>query len=149
MAPPPVNDDGRVMASRLLVPLGMISISLGILALFVGARGYPSLFIAAGGIVLARACFATGGPPSRTRDEPVTAARFALPSVPDCPPERLRDARTLAARVVQAAGEARTSGVDSRARPPCAPPVDRARVLADTPGSAAGGSSPRRRSAVQ
>lgn len=127
----------------------MISTSLGILALFAGARGYPFLLLAAGCIVLAHSCFSTGGPSVVSREEPVSGASFALPPVPDCPPERLREARTLAARVAQAANEARSAGTDSRAHAPGTAAGEGRRVLADATGPPAVGSSPRRRPAIE
>lgn len=138
------------MASRLLVPLGMISTSLGILALFAGVQGYPFLLLAAGGIVLARSCFSTGTVPAATRADPAPAPQFALPAVPECPPERLREARTLAARLARAASEDRARaasedrgseagyGVDA----PGSPTAGRARVLADAAAPPSGRWSP-------
>lgn len=138
------------MASRLLVPLGMISTSLGILALFAGVRGYPFLLLAAGGIVLARSCFSTGTVPAATRADPAPAPRFALPAVPECPPERLREARTLAARLARAASEdrARAASEDRGseagygADAPGSPTAGRARVLADAAAPPSGRWSP-------
>lgn len=138
------------MASRLLVPLGMISTSLGILALFAGVQGYPFLLLAAGGIVLARSCFSTGTVPAATRADPAPAPRFALPAVPECPPERLREARTLAARLARAASEdrARAASEDRGseagygADAPGSPTAGRARVLADAAAPPSGRWSP-------
>lgn len=89
------------MTSRYIAPLGMISMSLGIFALFAGARGYPLLLITAGGIVLAWLCFQPGGTaaPTRGSDESVSS-EFSMPPVGICPPERIREARELAARVL-------------------------------------------------
>ncbi|OUM40209.1 hypothetical protein B8W73_17625 [Arthrobacter agilis] len=82
----------------------MISLSLGILALAAGARGYPLLLIVTGGIVLALLCFRRDG-----NSAPSSCARrhsdFAMPPVGACPPERLREARDLAARVIKASNE--------------------------------------------
>jgi hypothetical protein len=130
------------MASRLLVPLGMISTSLGILALFAGVRGYPFLLLAAGGIVLARSCFSTGTDPAATRADPAPAPQFALPAVPECPPERLREARTLAARLARAASEDRGSVAGYGADAPGSPTAGRARVLADAAAPPSGRWSP-------
>jgi hypothetical protein len=130
------------MASRLLVPLGMISTSLGILALFAGVRGYPFLLLAAGGIVLARSCFSTGTDPAATRADPAPAPQFALPAVPECPPERLREARTLAARLARAASEDRGSDAGDGADAPGSPTAGRARVLADASAPPSGRWSP-------
>jgi hypothetical protein len=130
------------MASRLLVPLGMISTSLGILALFAGVRGYPFLLLAAGGIVLARSCFSTGTDPAATRADPAPAPQFALPAVPECPPERLREARTLAARLARAASEDRASVAGDGADAPGSPTAGRARVLADVAAPPSGRWSP-------
>ncbi|MPY10002.1 hypothetical protein [Arthrobacter bussei] len=138
------------MASRLLVPLGMISTSLGILALFAGVRGYPFLLLAAGGIVLARSCFSTGTDPAATRADPAPVPQFALPAVPECPPERLREARTLAARLARAASEdrARAASEDRGseagygADAPGSPTAGRARVLADAAAPPSGRWSP-------
>lgn len=146
------------MASRLLVPLGMISTSLGILALFAGVQGYPFLLLAAGGIVLARSCFSTGTVPAATRADPAPAPQFALPAVPECPPERLREARTLAARLARAASEDRARAAsEDRARAasedrgseagygvdaPGSPTAGRARVLADAAAPPSGRWSP-------
>lgn len=87
--------------TRLLVPLGMLSISLGILALFAGARGFPLLLIAVGGIVLALPCFQRGGHPHARHSDDGGTAEFSMPPVGSCSPERLREARLLAARVVE------------------------------------------------
>lgn len=89
------------MTTRLLAPLSMITVSLGIFALFAGARGYPLVLITAGGIVLAVLCFHPGGAPAAGSSpaEPETST-FSMPPVGSCPPERLREARDLAARVV-------------------------------------------------
>lgn len=130
------------MASRLLVPLGMISTSLGILALFAGVRGYPFLLLAAGGIVLARSCFSTGTDPAATRADPAPAPQFALPAVPECPPERLREARTLAARLARAASEDRGSEAGYGVDAPGSPTAGRARVLADAAAPPSGRWSP-------
>ncbi|MHA7279362.1 hypothetical protein ACX80H_06385 [Arthrobacter sp. MDT2-2] len=90
--------------TRFLVPLGMISLSLGILALAAGARGYPLLLIVTGGLVLALLCFRRGG--NSTASSPArSCAEFAMPPVGACPPERLREARDLAARVVEESNE--------------------------------------------
>lgn len=100
--------------TRFLVPLGMLSISLGLLALFAGARGYPLLLVAAGGIVLGVSCFHRGGGSAALRpsEDPATV-EFSMPPVGSCPPERLRDARELAARVVESSG---TIGAHGRQR---------------------------------
>lgn len=95
------------MNTRFLVPLGMICISLGILALFAGARDYPLLLIAAGGIVLARSCFHPGRCPRASHPAADSGrAGFSMPPVGTCPPERLREARDLAARVVESTNAA-------------------------------------------
>ncbi|WP_422390541.1 hypothetical protein [Arthrobacter sp. N1] len=141
MPPPSVNDDGRVMASRLLVPLGLLSTSLGILVLFAGIRGYPFLLLAAGGMVLARSCFSTGVP-AAMRADPAPGPQFALPTVPACPPERLCEARTLAARLARAASEDHGPDAGWRAAAPDAPIAGRARVLADAAVPRSGRSTP-------
>lgn len=100
------------MNTRFLVPFGILSISLGILALFAGARDYPLILIAAGGMVLARSCFQPGRCPRASH--PAADSRragFSMPPVGTCPPERLREARDLAARVVA------SSGTEGRMRP--------------------------------
>ncbi|MDN4610580.1 hypothetical protein [Arthrobacter burdickii] len=89
------------MTTRFLLLLGMLSISLGMFALFAGDRGYPLLLVVAGGIMLARLCFRPGSPPSSSSDDR-HAPRFSMPPVGTCPPDRLREARDLAARVVEA-----------------------------------------------
>jgi hypothetical protein len=89
------------MISRCILPLGMLSISLGMFALFAGARGYPLLLVVAGGIMLARLCFRPGCTPSSFSEER-RAPEFSMPPVGTCPPDRLREARDLAARVVEA-----------------------------------------------
>ncbi|MHA7178929.1 hypothetical protein ACX80J_02320 [Arthrobacter sp. MDB2-24] len=90
--------------TRFLLLLGMLTISLGIAALAAGAQGYPLLLLVAGGIVLALLCFRRDG-----GSTPSSCARrhsdFAMPPVDACPPERLREARDLAARVLEAANE--------------------------------------------
>lgn len=93
------------MTTRSSLLLGTLSISLGILALFAGARDYPLLLITAGGFVLARLCIHPG---TRTHLQRSTDGSgrtgFALPSMAACPPERLVAARELAARVVASTG---------------------------------------------
>lgn len=89
------------MTTRLLVPIGMLTISLGILALFAGARGFPLLLIAVGGIVLALPCVHRGGDASTWHPDDGETAEFSMPPVGSCSPERLREARLLAARVVE------------------------------------------------
>jgi hypothetical protein len=90
------------MITKFLALLGTLSISLGILALFAGVRGYPLLLIAAGGIVLALPCVHRSGGKSLSRHPGDNGhVEFSMPPVGSCPPERLREARLLAARVVE------------------------------------------------
>lgn len=94
------------MNTRYIAPLGMITMSLGVFALFAGARGYPILLITTGGIVLAWLCFRPGEPRTTMRG-PVdhVPSEFSMPPVDACPPERLREARQLAARVVASSSQ--------------------------------------------
>jgi hypothetical protein len=96
------------MTTRFLVVLGILGISLGILAQVGGARGYPLLLIAAGGVVLALPCVHRSGGKSVSRHDGDVA--FSMPPVGTCPPERLREARLLAARVVESANQPETAG---------------------------------------
>ncbi len=89
------------MTTRFFLPLGILSISLGFFALFAGARGYPLLLVVAGGIVLARLCFRRV-PAPRGNSDVGRSSGFSMPPVGTCPPERLREARDLAARVLEA-----------------------------------------------
>ncbi len=91
------------MITRFLVVLGVLGISLGILALVAGARGYPLLLIAVRGIVLALPCVHRSGGTSVSRHDDGEVA-FSMPPVGTCPPERLSEARLLAARVVESSG---------------------------------------------
>jgi hypothetical protein len=88
------------MTTRFLSPLGFLSATLGLLALLAGARGYPFLLIAAGGILLALLCIRPGACSADAHTSDGHTA-FSMPSVGTCPPERLREARVLAARVVE------------------------------------------------
>ncbi|MHA7208744.1 hypothetical protein [Arthrobacter sp. MDT1-65] len=97
------------MTTRLLVPIGMLSISLGILGLFAGARGFPLLLIAVGGVVLALPCFHRGGDTHTWHSDDGGTAEFSMPPVGSCSPERLREARLLAARVVASSRTPETS----------------------------------------
>ncbi|MHA7240079.1 hypothetical protein [Arthrobacter sp. TMS1-12-1] len=96
------------MTTRLFLPLATLGISLGILALTAGWRDYPLLVIIPSALFLARLCFRPGGADGvrRAAKDPGTAdpARFTMPPVDTCPPERLQEARDLAARVLDAAG---------------------------------------------
>ncbi|MBG6224552.1 hypothetical protein IWX63_001111 [Arthrobacter sp. CAN_A2] len=98
------------MTTRLLLPLATLSISLGIFALAAGSRYYPLLLIVTGGVLLARLCIRPGGPRTppaamgREKADPSPHGRFSMPPVEGCSPERLREARDLAARVLDATG---------------------------------------------
>ncbi|MEG9249235.1 hypothetical protein V6S67_14200 [Arthrobacter sp. Soc17.1.1.1] len=97
------------MNTRFLVLLGILGISLGILAQVSGARGYPLLLIAAGGVVLALPCVHRSGGKCVSRHDDGDVA-FSMPPVGTCPPERLREARLLAARVVESANPPGAAG---------------------------------------
>jgi hypothetical protein len=98
------------MTTRFLAPLGLLSATLGILALVADARGYPFLLIGVGGILVALSFIRPGacssGSPAAPAGDP---AGFSMPPVGTCPPERLREARVLAARVIEAS-DARADG---------------------------------------
>lgn len=111
------------MNTRFLVLLGILGISLGILAQVSGARGYPLLLIAAGGVVLALPCVHRSGGKSVARHHGDVA--FSMPPVGTCPPERLREARLLAARVVESANPPEAAGTAEAPDTVEKPPLER------------------------